>query len=99
MASIGAICPYKCTGIIAFVEDETACFNAEISKLNVWFSTSTSTGFKPACFMAIIVAIYVLEATITSSASFILPRTLYPSKIRRNASKPLPTPTQYCVSQ
>ena len=44
-----------------------------------------------------IVAIYVFAGTMISSPSCIAPSSIYALKIKRNASKPLATPTQFLV--
>ena len=55
-ASMSAICPYKCTGIIAFVRAVTAASSLEPSLLNVTGSISTNTALAPTRAMAPTVA-------------------------------------------
>ena len=69
------------------------------SKLYVSDSASIKIGTNFACFIARIVAMYVLEATNTSSPMFKFPKILDPSSISLRASNPFPTPIQCFVPQ
>ena len=66
-ASIGAGCPYRCTGWIPTVRSVIAASTAAGSTVNVRGSTSTNTGVAPLTATVFAVAAKVNEGTITSS--------------------------------
>ena len=87
--------PYRCTGMIAFVFSVIAAIIFVSSILYVFILGSTRIGVCPAFIIAKIVAIYVLEGTITS----LLEGKLKASNARVSASKPFASPTQYFAPQ
>jgi len=86
-AFMGAGCPAKCTGMMAFVRGVSAASTADGSRQKVSRSTSTMMGVALHSTTALAVATNVYAGTITSSPASIPPA----SKATRNATVPLHT--------
>ncbi len=67
ISSIGAVCPKRCTGTMAFVLGVMALATAAGSIIKVSGNTSTKTGVNPNKAMTSTVAAKVKSAVITSS--------------------------------